>query len=89
MTAASFFGVTAPGKCSDQVAFERTSLPEKIASFPPGFYLVGVAPYQVSDVMIVPFAGAQREDKTKDSFNFLLLQFRICIELSFGLLQSK
>ena len=79
----------APGKCSDQVAFERTSLPDKIACFPPGFNLVGDAAYQVSDVMIVPFIGAQREDKANNSFNLFLSQLRIRIEMAFGLLQCK
>ena len=84
-----FFAVAAPGKCSDQVAFERTSLPQKISTFPPGFYLVGDAAYQVSDVMLVPFTGAQRANKTKDAFNFFLSQLRIRVEMAFGLLQSK
>jgi hypothetical protein len=84
-----FFGVMAPGKCSDQVAFERTSLPQKISTFPPGYYLVGDAAYQVSDVLLVPFTGAQRENKTKDAFNFFLSQLRIRIEMAFGLLQTK
>ena len=85
-----FFGVMAPGKCSNQVAFERrTSLPNKIAYFPPGFNLVGDAAYQVSDVMIVPFTGAQREYKTKDLSNIFLSQLRIRIKMAFGLLQCK
>ena len=84
-----FFGVIAPGRCSDQVAFERTALPNKTALFDSGFYLVGDAAYTLSDVMLVPFVGSQRDDQTQDAYNFFLSQLRIRIEMTFGLLQTK
>jgi hypothetical protein len=66
MTVTLFFGVMARAgkKCNNQVPSERTSLPDKVASFPPGFYRVGDAAYQDSDVTIMPFTGAQCEDKS-------------------------
>jgi len=70
-----YFGVIAPGKCSDQVAFERTSIFDRVAAFNTGFYLVGDAAYTLSDVMLVPFVGSQRDDPTQDTFNFLLFLF--------------
>jgi hypothetical protein len=85
----TFFGVVAPGKTSDQVAFERTSIHKCIMALPMGMYVVGDAAYQVSDVILVPFTGSQREDQGKDAFNFFLLQQRIRIEMAFGLLQTK
>ena len=85
----TFFGVVAPGKTSDQVAFERTSIHKGIMALPMVMYVVGDAAYQVSDVILVPFTGSQREDQGKDAFNFFLLQQRICIEMAFGLLQTK
>jgi hypothetical protein len=54
----TFFGVVAPGKTSDQVAFERTSLHKQVTELPMGMYLVGDAAYQLSDVMLVPFTGS-------------------------------
>jgi hypothetical protein len=84
-----YFGVIAPGKCSDQVAFERTSIFDRVAAFKTGFYLVGDAAYTLSDVMLVPFVGSQRDDPTQDTFNFFLSQLRIRIEMAFGLLQTK
>ena len=84
-----YFGVIAPGKCSDQVAFERTSIFDRVAAFNTGFYLVGDAAYTLSDVMLVPFVGSQRDDPTQDTFNFFLSQLRIRIEMAFGLLQTK
>jgi hypothetical protein len=85
----TFFGVIAPGKASDQVAFERTSIHEQIMALPMGKYLVGDAAYQVSNVVLAPFTGSQREDPGKDAFNFFLSQLRIRIEMAFGLLQTK
>ncbi len=52
-------------------------------------YLVGDAAYKLSDVMLVPFTGSQRDDLGKDAFNFFLSQVRIPIEIAFGLLQTK
>ena len=78
----TFFGVIAPGKTSDQVAFERTSIHKCIMALPMGMYVVDDAAYQVSDVILVPFTGSQCEDQGKDAFTFFLLQQRICIEMA-------
>ncbi|KAI2491737.1 nuclease [Fragilaria crotonensis] len=56
----TFFGVVAPGKSSDQLAFERTSLHKRVMELPMGMYLVGDAAYQVSDVVLVPFTLSAR-----------------------------
>lgn len=85
----TFFGVVAPGKCSDQVALERTSIHQRIMALPTGMYIVGDAAYQLSDMLLVPFTGTQRDDPGKDAFNFFLSQLRIRIEMAFGLLQTK
>ena len=79
-----------PGRCSDQVALvERTDLPNKTALFDSGFYFVGDAAYTLSDVILVPFVGSQRDDQTQDAYSFFLSQLRIRIEMAFGLLQTK
>ena len=85
----TFFGIVAPGNSSDQVAFERTSIHKRIMALPMGMYLVGDAAYQVSDVVLVPFTGSQRDDPGKDAFNFFLSQLCIRIEMAFGFLQTK
>jgi hypothetical protein len=54
-----------------------------------GMYVVGDVAYQVSDVMLVPVTGSQREDQGKDAFNFFLSQQYVRIEMAFGLLQTK
>jgi hypothetical protein len=85
----TFFGVVAPGKTSDQVAFERTSLHKQVTELPTGMYLVGDAACKLSDVMLVTFTGSQSDNSGKDAFNFFLSQVRIQIEEAFGLLQTK
>ena len=45
--------------------------------------------FTLSDVMLVPFVGSQRDDQTQDAYNFFLSQLRIRIEMAFGLLQTK
>ncbi len=83
------FAVVAPGKCSDQVAFERTSLPALMQAFPVGSYLVGDAAYSVSEKMILPFTGSQQNNHCNDAHNFYLSQLRIRIEMAFGLMTNK
>ena len=87
----TFIGVVAPGKTSDQVGYERTSINKCwcIMALPLGMYVIGNAAYQVSDVMLVPCTGSQLEDQGKDAFNFFLSQQCIRIDMAFGLLQTK
>ncbi|KAI2507521.1 nuclease [Fragilaria crotonensis] len=84
-----FFGVVAPGKCGDQVAFERTPLFQYVKHLPDGYYIIGDAAYSVGEKMLTPFTGGHRNDPTKDAYNFFLSQMRIRIEMSFGLLTNK
>ena len=84
-----FFGVVAPGKCGDQVAFERTPLFDYIKQLPDGYYIIGDAAYSVGEKMLTPFTGGHRSDPEKDAYNFFLSQLRIRIEMSFGLLTNK
>ena len=84
-----FFGVVAPGKCGDQVAFERTPLYDYVQNVPPGYYLIGDAAYTVGESLLTPFTGGHRNDPIKDAYNFFLSQLRIRIEMAFGLLTNK
>ena len=84
-----FFGIVAPGKCGDQVAFERTPLFQYAQQLPDSFYIIGDAAYSVGEKMLTPFTGGHRGDPSKDAYNFFLSQLRIRIEMSFGLLTNK
>jgi hypothetical protein len=50
-----FFGVVAPGKCGDQVAFERTALFEYTKGIPDRYYIIGDAAYSVGEKVLSPF----------------------------------
>ena len=84
-----FFAVVAPGKCGDQVAFERTSIPTLMQAFPLGTYLIGDAAYSVGEKMLVPFTGSKQNNSSNAAHNFYLSQLRIRIEMAFGLMTNK
>ena len=85
----TFFAVAAPGKVPDQVALERTRFDEILDRIPTYHYILGDAAYLLSDKMLTPFTGSQREVPKNDAFNCHLSQLRIRIEMAFGRLVSK
>jgi hypothetical protein len=85
-----FFGVVGAGTCHDSNALDTAAgLKEAIDSLCLGLYFVGDAAYNLSERLLVPFTGSQREDPDKDAFNFYLSQLRIRIEMAFGRLVNK
>ena len=57
-----YIGVIAPGRCSDQVAFEWTVIFNQVAALNKSFHRVSNAAYTFSDVLqMVPFVGSQHE----------------------------
>ena len=85
-----YFGIVAPGSTNDNVAYTRTGeLKISIESLRLGDYVVGDAAYSVTEKLLVPFTGSQRDDPKQDAFNFYLSQLRIRIEMAFGLLVKK
>ena len=85
----TFFAVAAPGKVSDQTAIERTNFSEILNQIPDFHYVLGDAAYTLSNKVLIPFTGSQREVRENDSFNFHLSQLRIRIEMAFGRLVGK
>ena len=79
-----YFGVVAPGKCPDQKAFERTKLFQIVSNLRPGQYIVGDAAYTLTDQVLCPFCGSQRESTKKDAYNYFLSQLNIRIDICFG-----
>ena len=86
-----YFGVVAPGKCPDQKAFERTKLFKIVSNLllVGQYIVVGDAAYTLTDQVLCPFVGSQRESTNKDAYNYFLSQLRIRIEMTFGLLTNK
>jgi hypothetical protein len=84
-----FFGVMGPGSKSDQPAYELTGLAEIIEHLPSGLFIAADAAYIVTEHILIPFIGSQRQARVKDAFNFFLSQLRIRVENAFGLLTTK
>ena len=66
------FSVCAPGKTGDAVAVTLTDIQTFLDSLRPGLYVVGDAAYALSDKILVPFTGSQRDDPSKAAFNYYL-----------------
>ena len=85
-----FFGVVAAGSTNDSVAYSMAgNLKGTIDNLQLGLYFVGDAAYPVSERLLTPFTGSQRNDENRDAFNYYLSQLRIRIEMAFGLLVGK
>jgi hypothetical protein len=56
---------------------------------PRGFYVVVDAVYTLTTTLLIPFFGGDKKQKDNNAFNFHLLQLRIKIEQSFGLMVNK
>lgn len=84
-----FFAVAAPGRTGDLVADEMLTIREIIEKLPPGLYIVADAAYMLTEHVLVPFTGGDRQSADKDTFNYFLSQLRIRIEMAFGLLTNK
>ena len=85
----NFVAIAAPASVGDARAIRKTSFPTKLNQLPPTYYVVADAAYCLSEKVLVPFTGSQRNDPVKDAFNYFLSQIRIRIEMSFGLLVGK
>ena len=87
----TYFVVVAPGKTHDSVAYMKApGLREFIESLDTGrFFVVGDAAYIVTNKLLTPFKGSQRENRDRDAFNFFLSQLRIKIEQAFGMMVEK
>ena len=85
----TFFAVAAPGQVPDQVAIERTKFKQILDLIPDFHYILADPAYTLSNKILVPFTGSQRDSPENDSFNFHLSQLRIRIEMAFGRLVGK
>ena len=68
--------------------YKKSSLPDMVEALPFTRYVVGDNAYTPSEHVLVPFAGADKTDPLKDTYNFHLSQVRIRIEMAFGRLVS-
>lgn len=82
--------VAAPGKTNDNKAFYRcTGLQTWLQTLPTQYFIVCDNAYPLSNKLLTPFKGRQREDVYNSSYNFYLSQLRIRIEMAFGRMTAK
>ena len=79
----------APGGTNDCAAIKETTLPQKINNLPWTRFVVGDNAYTCTEHLLTPFKGTNKNDHSKDCFNYHLSQCRIRIECSFGRLVGK
>jgi hypothetical protein len=84
-----YVAIAAPGRSSDVVALQKTSLSQLIDSLPLGRYVIGDNAYVCNEHMLTPFPGVQRLQPRNDSYNFYLSQLRIRIEMTFGRFMNR
>jgi hypothetical protein len=85
-----YVSVAAPGKTNDQRAFNRlTKFITWLKELPQEYFLGGDNAYPLLINLLIPFSGSEAHDPHKRSFNFLLSQLRIRIEMAFGHLTTK
>ena len=84
-----YAGVAMPGSQPDCSAYAVTSLKKKVESLPPGFHLVGDNAYVLSEHMLIPYSGSQRDDPAKSTYNYFLSQLRIRVEQTFARFTGK
>jgi hypothetical protein len=54
-----------------------------------GFHLLGDNAYVLSEHMLIPFSGSQRDDPAKSTYNYFLSQLRIPVEQTFARFTGK
>ena len=84
-----YVALAAPGRSSDVVAFQKTSLSKLVESLPLGRYVLGDNAYVCTEHVLTPFPGMQRIEPQNDIYNFYLSQLRIRIEMTFGRFMNR
>lgn len=84
-----YASLAAPGGANDIAAFRKTSLYHLIEALPLGKFVLGDNAYVSTEHLLTPFPGEQKNDPTKDAYNFHISQLRIRIEMTFGRLTNK
>ena len=81
--------VLCPGGTSDSKSFYASRVYNLVQELPDGYFAVGDNAYTLSSTLLIPYSGKDKQNASKDAFNFFLSQLRIRIEQAFGLLVSK
>jgi len=77
-----------PGGANDVAEFKKTKL-GRIQKMALRKFVVGDNAFVCYETLLTPFFGVEKDDPSKDAFNFYLSQLRIRIEQTFGLITGK
>jgi hypothetical protein len=69
--------VLCPGGTSDSKAFYSSRTYNLVEQLPEGFYVLADNAYCLSSTLLIPYSGWEKQDKSKDAFNFFLSLLRI------------
>jgi len=79
-----YFGVISLGRTNDARSFNRAlGLRIWLDNLPTGYFLVADNAYQLSDKMLIPFSGSQKERPYNRTYNFYRRQQRLFMSLPF------
>lgn len=84
-----WLGVLGPGGSSDIMCYRQGDISQLVAELPAGAYVLGDNAYPVSEHLLTPFSGSNKENIWNDSYNFHLSQLRIKIEQTFGIFVNR
>jgi hypothetical protein len=85
-----YMSVAATGRTNDNRSIRRLEeLQDWIDNLPPQYFFVADNAFTLTNKMLVPFSGAQRNETNKRVYNYFLSQLRIRIEMAFGLMTTK
>jgi hypothetical protein len=65
------------GGMSDSKAFYSSKTYNLVEQHPEGFYVLADNAYCLSSTLHIPYSGREKQDKSKDAFNFFLSQSHI------------
>jgi len=85
----AYADLAAPGGANDIAAFKKTQLSQMIQKLSQRRFAIGHDAYVCSKTLLTLFSCVEKDDPSKDAFNFYLCQMRICIEQTFGIMTGK
>ena len=84
-----YAALAALGEENDVAAFKKTQLSQMIQKLSQRRFAIGHDAYVCSKTLLTLFSCVEKDDPSKDAFNFYLCQMRICIEQTFGIMTGK
>ena len=85
-----YISVVGPEKMNDARVYRRLfGLQTWMVALETGYFCSGDNTYTLSNTILIPYSGTQRDAEYHRDYNFYLSQLRIRIEMHFGRLTTK